>query len=82
MFDWDRTAELAGRVTLGSGLRPTDMAWMASGDPNALVAEPPAIVRSCGTVQGISGVRSLAEAPHPPVLCRQGDGARRNRRSG
>ena len=26
IFDWDRTAELAGRVTLGSALRPTDMA--------------------------------------------------------
>jgi len=26
IFDWDRTAELAGRVTLGLGLRPTDMA--------------------------------------------------------
>ncbi len=26
IFDWDRAAELAGRVTLGSELRPTDMA--------------------------------------------------------
>jgi len=26
IFDWDRTAELAGRITLGFGLRPTDMA--------------------------------------------------------
>ncbi len=26
VFDWDRAAELAGRVTLGFGLRPTDMA--------------------------------------------------------
>lgn len=25
IFDWDRTAELAGRVTLGFDLRPTDM---------------------------------------------------------
>ena len=25
MFDWDRTAELAGRYALGFGLRPTDM---------------------------------------------------------
>ncbi|HOT80339.1 MAG TPA: hypothetical protein PKY13_10150, partial [Microthrixaceae bacterium] len=25
MFDWDRTAELAGRHALGFGLRPTDM---------------------------------------------------------
>lgn len=26
VFDWDRTAEMAGRVRLGLGLRPTDMA--------------------------------------------------------
>jgi len=25
IFDWDRTAELAGRFALGFGLRPTDM---------------------------------------------------------
>lgn len=25
IFDWDRTAELAGRYQLGLGLRPTDM---------------------------------------------------------
>jgi 3-hydroxy-9,10-secoandrosta-1,3,5(10)-triene-9,17-dione monooxygenase len=25
VFDWDRTAELAGRFALGLGLRPTDM---------------------------------------------------------
>jgi alkylation response protein AidB-like acyl-CoA dehydrogenase len=25
VFDWDRTAELAGRFALGHGLRPTDM---------------------------------------------------------
>jgi 3-hydroxy-9,10-secoandrosta-1,3,5(10)-triene-9,17-dione monooxygenase len=25
VFDWDRTAELAGRFALGFGLRPTDM---------------------------------------------------------
>lgn len=26
IFDWDRTTELAGRVTLGERLRPGDMA--------------------------------------------------------
>jgi hypothetical protein len=25
VFDWDRTAELAGRVALGLPLRPTDL---------------------------------------------------------
>lgn len=25
VFDWDRTAEIAGRFALGFGLRPTDM---------------------------------------------------------